>query len=324
MEHLPDNMKVLRLFGADKEALAPLLAGAQHNQSIQIQCMEQGGEMLLLLEAATRSGNATMAVLGGWQEQIVEKSEGAYYAEGDTSLTAAMVGAFAAQGKLFACVDAQTGGYIEQKLGGVKGADAVYDFGAHSYAHPKISRKIAVGSSFAKKYPDQTAQQMAGMLKAAYAHSGADCVLALVPFSDESRLVMVGDKHGYWVRRLPKGENSILWAVDMLRRAVLQLPQAKGSIRVAYGAKLPAFAVVESVADKPAEFIAPAQEEFDAPPPPAPAKQAASGVLLSFLLMVLVAVAAIAVLYLYTGGDITSLWYDSGLNRFNVSSATLM
>lgn len=324
MEQLPENMRVLRLFGADKAALKPLLAGAQNNNNIQVQCMEQGGEMLILLEAATRSGNATMAVLGGWQEQIEKICGDALYGTGDTTLTGAMLDAFASQSKLFVCLDAQTSALAEQKLGGVKGFDAVYDFGAHSHAHPKIGRKIVAGSSFAKKYPDQTAQQVAGMMKVAYHYSGADCVLAIVPFSDASHLVMVGDKQGYWVRRLPAGENTMLWAVDMLRRAALGTAQARGSIRVAYGAKLPEFAVAESIADKPADFIAPAQETYDAPPPPQPAEKAGVGVFLSFMLVVFIALGVIAALYWYTGGDIASLWYDSGLDRFNVSSATLL
>ncbi len=324
MEQMPDNMRVLRLFGADTAVLQPLLAGTQHNKNVQIQCMEQGGETLILLEAATRSGNATMAVLSGWQEQIAEKCGAALYGTGETTLTGAMVDAFVSQSKLFACVDAQTGALMEQKLGSVKGVDTIYDFGAHSHAHPKISRKIAAGSSFAKKYPDQTAQQIAGMMKAAYQHSGADFILAILPFSDASHLVMVGDKQGYWVRRLLGSENTMLWAVDMLRRAALSAAQAKGSIRVAYGAKLPAFAVVETIADKPTEFIAPAQEEFDAPPPPKPAKKAGIDLLLAFVLVLLLALLVIATLYFYTGGDIASLWYDSGLDRFNVSSATLL
>ncbi len=324
MEQLPENMRVLRLYGADKQVLTPLLAGAQKSNKIQIQCMEQGGEMLLLLETATRTGAATLAALNAWQEQIEEKSSGALYGVGEVSLTQAMVSAFVKQALLFACVDVKTSALLEQKLSGIKGLEGVYDFGAHSHAHPKIGRKIAMGSAFAKKYPDQTAQQVAGKIKAAYQLSGADFVLSILPFADSSHLIMVGDKHGFWVRRVPEGENMLLWAVDMLRRAALAVPQAKGSIRIAYGAKLPAFAVAESVADKPADFIAPAQEEFDAPPPPKPAKNAAGSVLFAIALVLLVAVLVLAVLYLYTSGDISSLWYDSGLERFNVSSATLL
>ncbi len=324
MEQLPENMRVLRLYGVDKQELTPLLTGAQKSNKIQIQCMEQGSEMLLLLETATRSGAATLAALNAWQEQIKEKSGGALYGQGGVSLTQAMVSAFVKQSLLFACVDARTSALLEQKLSGIKELDRVYDFGEHSHAHPKIGRKIAMGSAFAKKYPDQTAQQVAGKIKVAYQFSGADFVLSILPFADNSHLIMVGDKQGFWVRRVPKGENMLLWAVDILRRAALDEPQAKGTIRIAYGAKLPAFAVAESLTDMPAEFIAPAQEEFDAPPPPKPAQNAAGGVLFAFAVVLLVAVLVLAGLYLYTGGDIASLWYDSGLDRFNVSSATLL
>lgn len=324
MSQLPENMRVLRLFGAEKPVVEALLAMAQRSKGIKLQSMEQGGETLILLEAVTQSGSATMAVLNAWQERIEEECKGAFYGIGDTTLTQAMVDAFVAQKGLFACVDAQTGAMMANKLQAVTTLEKIYDFGSHSYAHPKYGRKIAMGSKFAAKYPDQTAQQVAGQAKVAYQYSGADFVLSVLPLEDASQLILVGDKTGYWLRRVAEGENASLWAIDMLRRAALGLAQAKGTIRLAYGAKMPAFAVAKSIAGQDEAFVAPAQEEFDAPPAPEQAKKGAAGVLLSVLFVLFVALLAVGAFYLITGGDLTSLWNQNGPNQYQVSSAMLL
>lgn len=357
-QQLPENMRVLRLFGAEKESVDRVLGLAQNNQSIQVQRLEQDAETLLLLEAVTRSGSATTAVLGAWQEQVAQHCGDALYGVGETTLTKAMLSAFFEADKLFACVDAATSALLETKLGGLQGIEEVYDFGAHSHAHPKIGRKIEAGSSFAKKHPDQEAQYAAGQLKAAYQYAGADCILAILAVQDGSHLVLVGGKTSYAIRRVAATENMLLWAVDMLRRAALDKKQAKGTIQLAYGAALPAFAMVAAqqpvqpvqqsqpmqqrpvqvatqsqsrrINVQPAQtasakaWVVPDQAEFDAPPPPQPAKKAGGTLVFALVMVLLFAIAAVTVLYYYTGGDIGSLWYGSEFNRYNVSSATLL
>ncbi len=331
MDQLPENMRVLRLFGAEQTALDGLLSVAKQSKGIQIECMQQGSEALLLLEAETRSGSATLAVLNAWQEQVMEKCGAALYAKGEATLTQTMVHVFTKKGKLFSCVDAQSSALIESKLGGIKNVDAIYDFGAHSHAHPKLGRKIAMGSKFAQKYPDQTAQQLAGKVKVTYQYSGADFALAMLPHEDGSYLILVGEKAGYWLRYVPATENAVLWAVDILRRAALEASQATGTLYLAYGAALPAFAAITNGAQRDgapqgAEAAADAmsytpQEDL---PPPQSASGAVGKVFLAFALVLLVALATVAVLYSYTGGDIASLWYSSDFTRCSVSSATLV
>lgn len=324
MDQLPENMRILRLFGADKQALDALLAAAEKNKGISIECMEKGGEVLLLLQVMASSSVAITAALDGWQAQVLEKCGGALYAVGDATLPQMLVSVFAKKKMLFACVDAQTSALVEEKLGGFAQLDHVYDFGKHSHAHPKYARKIALGSSFAKKYPDQTAQQVAGQVKVAYQYSGADLVLGILPQEDGSHFIMVGEKAGYWLRRVPVGENTVLWAFDILRRAALDAPQAKGTVRLAYAAKMPPFAMTANVAAQDEAITDFDQSDFEAPPAPEAAAHGASKVIFSIALMLLIAMLTLALLYAYTGGDIASLWYDSGLDRFNVSSATLL
>ncbi|MFI3170201.1 MAG: hypothetical protein R3Y06_09680 [Faecalibacterium sp.] len=332
MDQLPENMRVLRLFGAEQSALDALLSSAEQSKGIHMDCMQQGSEALLLLEAETRSGSATLAVLNAWQEQVAEKCGAALYAKGEATLTQTMVHVFTKKGKLFSCVDAQSSALIESKLGGIKQVDAIYDFGAHSHAHPKFGRKIAMGSKFAQKYPDQTAQQIAGKLKATYQYSGADFALAMLPREDGSHLILVGEKAGYWLRYVPATENAVLWAVDILRRAALAASQADGTLHLAYGAALPAFAATTDGAQQGgspqgAEAAATAATSYTPQedlPAPQPANGAVGKVFLALALVLLVVLATVAVLYSYTGGDIASLWYSSEFTRFSVSSATLV
>ncbi len=335
-QQLPENMRVLRFFGAEKSAIEMLVRQSKNKPDLKIQSMERGSETLVIIETSRVSASSIRAILTGWEEQFAARCGGAFYGAGDISLIDASLAAMDEKEVLFACAEAQTGALVREKLSEYERAQRVFDFGANSYEHRKYAKKIAEGSSFAKKYPSNSAQQVAGKLKVCYKYSGADYVVAFLPLGEGEHLVMLGDKKGYWIRKIDASEKPVLWLIDMLRRATLGLPQVKGTRYYKYGARLPEHLCAntadlsdeerlqsESFAQEP---VADSEDDVFERAPKAPPVSRNSGLrfVLAVILVAIFAIAIVGALYVYTGGDLASLWNHAGLPDFSVSSASYM
>lgn len=339
-QELPANVKVLRLFGADPNAVENALRSAHDKEQVVTQSMHKGSETLVLLETRMDSDQANKLALERWVRRLKAACGGALYGEGDTNLTEAAVKALTKHKKLFVSADASTGVLLEQRLETVAGAEAVYDFGSESYANEKIGPKLAAAGRNKKQAGSETAQA-AARIRLAYRLSGADWAVAYVPVGNGESWLLVGDKKGYWLRRIPATEKPALWLLDMLRRAARQLGQAPGTVWLRYGEPLPdqaagsASAPQEGLADQ--ELLQRQQHSFAPAPEPDPeeeeeARAAATQParapvrrgLLALIIVAVIVLAAAGLLWLYTGGNIASFWQRSGLQQFNVSNAAFL
>ncbi len=329
---MPENVRVLRFFAADKELIDNVMLQCNENSGVKAQSMVRGCETLVLIEAITKSGPATRAALSAWQDKFASATKGAFYATGDTTLAEVSMKALNDEQLIFCCIDEQTGNWVSEKIKNYSMSKKVFDFGEHSYLHNKIAQKIYEGSRFSRKYPNETAQQVAGRIKAAYKYSGSDYAIGVHQTGLENSYVFVGEKTGFWFRKVTKEQNAYLWAMDILRRLGLGLPQVKGTMFLKYGEKIPVsipemntertYSDNQDVwGENPLEKTF-SDDDYIVPTE----KNSGSKYIFAVLWVALFAVITLGIAYLYTGGDIASLWYNLGIGfePFSGSSASML
>lgn len=332
-QDLPENVKVLRLFGADRSTVDELVASAHDKEQVHAESMHKGAESLVVVQAQAGSPQADRAALERWVRRVRAVCGNALYGEGDTDLPTAAMRTVLDKKILFVSADAATGALLEARLEAMPDAGRAYDFGSQSYAHEKLARKIHAAE---KKAGDEL-QAAAARLRTAYRVSGADYAVSYVPAGNGESWLLVGDGKGYWLQSISATEKPALWLLDMLRREALQQDQAAGARWLRYGEQPPrlerddvqhipsaASAVVLQQKDGHESFAAeelPQRGAEDTAPAKRPGRHRG---LAALLIVLALALAAVGGLWLYTGGDLTSFWEKSGLDRFNRSGAAFL
>lgn len=341
-QELPANVKVLRLFGIEQAAVENALRTAAEQSAVQVQTLHKGGETLVVLQAADGDEAACSAVFSRLTLRVKAACAGALYGEGSTTLPEAALAALKQGKKLFVCADEPTARLMTQRLDGLPGAEAVYDFGDESCLHEKLGPRIARA---AKRGADPV-QQAAARIRQAYKLSGADWAVAQVPVGNGESWLLVGDKKGVWVRRIAATDKPALWLLDMLRRAALGLEQAPGTEWVRRGEALPAVGAdalhpgwepaPQPAAGSAERWPAPDPDDLDpdeadpdagedlAPEDAAPSRGGAGRGLLALVIVLVLAAAAAALLWWAAGGDVASFWSRSGLEEFTGKNAALL
>lgn len=329
-QELPENVKVLRLFGADRGTVDELVRSAHDKEQVHAESMHKGAETLVVVQAQAGSPQADRAALERWVRRVRAACGNALYGEGDTDLPTAAVQTLVRSKTLFVSADAATGALLEPRLEPLPDAGKVYDFGSQSYAHEKLGRRITAAGQKA----DGDLQRAAARLRAAHRVSGADYAVAYVPAGTGESWLLAGDGKGYWLRKISATEKPALWLLDMLRREALQQEQAAGAQWLRYGEQPPQLEPAGAEYAAPAAGAAvpprrpqaaPAGEPAPEEDAPAPQKRPARHRGLTALLIVLVlALAAAGALWLYTGGDLASFWEKSGLGQFSTSGAAFL
>lgn len=317
-EQLPDNIRVLRLFGVPAAAVQGLIDAAHDKDIVHASCMQQGGEVLLLLEATCPTPRECASALNRWERRVQASYGDALYATGSTTLVQAAMEAMETGEKLFVCADEAAAALLDPRLEGLPAAEKVYDFGATSYRNAAVSRKLAAA---ARKYDDPVLAASA-RAKAALRASDADYALAVAEAPDGGQWLVMGTAKEYYLRLVAPEDKPALWLLDLLRRAASGCPAAAGTELLRYGKPLPA-----ALGQAPAKAAAPQgvvdsrlmqqehtfeQElpEDDLLPeePPAPPTAPARRMLEGLLFVLVAAVFAAALLWFYTGGDFSALW----------------
>lgn len=214
---------VLRLFGAPQGQLAGAVGQFAPQWKTQAQWKSRGGETLLALQAASPSGLKKAA------QSLQAQFEADLYGAGDTSLAAAVVNALETHDRLLVCSDAAAGALLEARLETVPGAEKVFDFGALSYAHPKVGPQIEkrARARFKAEEPDAVRLALA-RAQAARRVVGSELAAGCAERGSEKVLVL-SSKKGCWLRTVPSSDNAALWLLDMIRRAACDYPQAEGT-----------------------------------------------------------------------------------------------
>ena len=213
---------MLRLYGAPQGRLAAAVALFAPQWRAEAQWKSRGAETLVALQAQSPSGlkKAAQALRQAFSADL--------YGAGETTLPAAVVEALERHDKLLICADAAAGALLEARLENLPGAERVFDFGAVSYANPKVGPQIEkrarakLGGEGDNPDPVRLALARA---QAARRIVGTELAVACAERESDHVLVLC-TKKGCWLRT---ADNPGLWLLDMVRRAAAGLPQAEGT-----------------------------------------------------------------------------------------------
>ena len=334
-----DTVRVLRFFASDDAQRTQTLQELTADGKVRFQEMKKGSEALVALQCSLDEKTA-MRLLDRCENTLRNVCSPALYATDDMTLPEATVAVLKETDKLFVAADAVTAGYIAPRLAKVAGAESVFDFGKQSYAHPRLSDRIEEGGNLGKGRDDlQLACQ--GRVREARKLSGADFALAVISMQDYE-IILLGAQRGFWMRRVPQTDKTMLWMFDMLRRAALDQAQASGTSWQSYGTVLENESE-EKTKDReknPYSYLPPREttplrfepaapavqngpetqpDDVEEPMPQTPSKplkQASSEpnsnpgktLLLGLLGVILLAALTIGLLMAFSGGDPVTLW----------------
>lgn len=269
---------VLRLFGAPAAAVKTAVGNFPPQWKAAAQWKSRGAETLVALQAPTAAGlkKALQALRTAFPADL--------YGEGGTTLPSAVVETLEHSDRLLVCADAEAGALLNPRLETVKGADAVFDFGALSYAHPQTNARVEkrARAHLPGDCTDPVRLTLA-RVQAARRVVGADLAVGCARRQEDCVLVL-GSKKGCWLRTIPAGENAALWLLDMIRRAAAGKPQAEGT-----------------------GFLPARQAEQGKTVRPEPRKHPLRRAVLRLLVLLLLLAAGAAAAWWYTGGDFTAL-----------------
>lgn len=241
---MPQEQKslILRVFGPTESRMTQVMKQAAKDGCPGLNLLMRDGEYIVCVTA--RPGEGQEAEYTRWKGYF-EKQLGAAMLGGEQSspVTAAIL-ALAQNEKLFVAADAETGRVLQDLLKEDPAAQAVYDFGTHSYADPQKAAAIQPDRKLMRKYAEFPVQQAAGLAQAARKQSESDfgvCWRA-AKGADPAYVLVCGKKQVY-LRRLPQGENTeklaALWILDILRRLALGLAQEPEVESFVYGSEAP-------------------------------------------------------------------------------------
>lgn len=281
----PRTSCVLRSFGASARQMQQLCAELARSGAT-VQRRSKGAETLLALQAQ-RPETLKKAV-----KNARKMLDAAVYGEENTALSQATVWALEQHHCLLTSADAQAGALLEQRLGAVPGAQAVFDFGTVSYADEHTAEQI-----------DRTAHRRAkrpGDLELAAARVWAarrlvDTELAVGCLErGEYQTLLVGSAKGCWLRTIRTEDSPALWLLDMIRRAACGASQAEGTLWMRWKDPVP-----EQAMSLPGE-------EMNLPLQPKQGRGHGWRKRL-FVLVLLMVLLSFAAVWYHTGGDLTAL-----------------
>lgn len=254
---------ILRLFGPEQPQVTALLKTAAAKGCPGLNLLLKDGEYAICVNARAETSAAAQVICNNWNEHFKSEFGPAVFGEGEESLAGCTLQALADADRLFVAANGATGALLEQKLQGQPLASAVYDFGLHSYAHPKKAGRVQPKAGLARKYPDSPVQPVAGLAHAALEVSNADWAVAYQPAEGcDPAFVLVCGKKNVWLKALPPCADPAAlaagWLLDMLRRMALGVAMEPGVQCFRFGKQDPVLAA-------PAAGQAPAVQPMPAP-----------------------------------------------------------
>ena len=229
-ETMKQNESVLlRFFAEDRKNCEKAVEEFLQGDKVKMEFREKNDELLLCMTSRMNSTAAGRIMLHHCTEREMEAC-GGFYGENNTNLFEAMTQALLETDRIFVAADREMGEQLNECMEQVDKAGSVYDFGGYTWDNRGNSRRIGnVASEIA--VPMAAAQ---ARVTFACRLTGADWAVTCFHVEDGMTLV-VGGERGCWRYNLQEGQRPVLWAVDIMRRAALGLPQAAGVLWIKTG-----------------------------------------------------------------------------------------
>lgn len=275
---------VVRTFGASAEQLQQICADLARN-GLTVRRRSKGAETLLALQAETASA------LQKAVQSTHKILDAAVYGDGNTALAQATVQVLEQHHCLLAGADPVAGALLEPRLETVPGAQAVFDFGAVSYAEERTAEQIDRKAHRRAKRPGELELALARVW-AARRLTETNLTVGCVD-RGERLTILVGNAKGCWMRTLRREETPALWLLDMIRRAACGAAQAEGTLWHCWKDPVPEQAMLLP------------EEMTSAPPLQKPRRHHWAGTVL--LVVLLLASLLLSAAWYYTGGHLTEL-----------------
>ena len=256
------QLRVLRLFGLDRQQVTAVLRDAAEKGCPGLRLGEKDGEYAICVQAKAPTEEQAAALCDQWQNHLKEAFGPALYSTGGEDLAEITTADLDRSHKLLVAADETTGSLLNHALLNAKCGRAVYDFGRLSYAHPRGEQFLNDLPSWARKAEDAPTRAT-GRSVQAMRLSEADFALTRVPAPEGGTLLLLCSKKGSWIKALPRDAEpglAVNWMLDMARRAALGLPMLEG--------------VQPFKLSKPVPVpILPEEPEAEAEQPPEPTRQ---------------------------------------------------
>ena len=220
---------LLRFFAEDRKTCEKAVEEFLQGDKVKMEFKEKNDELLLRMTSCMDGMAAGRIMLHHCTEQEMDAC-GGFYGENNTTIFEAMTDAMLETDRIFVAADREMGQQLNECMEPVEKAGSVYDFGAYSWNSRGNCRRIsAVDSEI--EIPMAAAQARVTL---ACRLTGADWAVTCFHVEDGMTLV-VGSEKGCWRYNLHEGQRPVLWAVDIMRRAALGLPQAVGVLWIKTG-----------------------------------------------------------------------------------------
>lgn len=132
------------------------------------------GEVMLRVTARVEEGQDPDPILSPVVEEIREKAGQWLYGVDVDNLETALVKELSAKGLHIAAAESCTGGLVAQRITGVPGASAVFEWGAVTYSNAVKHKVLGVPVETLEKYSAVSEETARAMAKGAREKSGAD------------------------------------------------------------------------------------------------------------------------------------------------------
>lgn len=231
---LQSYLHILRVFGLSGAEMASLLRTAQEEGCPGLRLLERDGEYAVCIQVAAPTRQMAHEHCEKWVQRLRPRFGSALFAEGEASLAQTALDALLRKRRLLVAADATTGRLLGDALSPLEHSEAAFDFGHETYADAERAKRIATPAVLLKKFPGDQLQATAGRAAAALQLSGADVAVAYMPASvGQVPFVLLCDRTGALARAVDPESSDALLAnqmLDLVRRRVLGLPEAKGVI----------------------------------------------------------------------------------------------
>ena len=152
------QLKILRVFGPTGAEVSSVLRGIRDDGCPGLRLLERDGEFAICVQVSAPNRAMAEQYCDKWAARLRAKFGDDVFAEGETSLAQATLGALLEKRKLLVAVDEPTGRLLGSLLQPLPHSEAVFDFGTESYADPQKSRRITVPEQLLRRFPGDIVQ----------------------------------------------------------------------------------------------------------------------------------------------------------------------
>ncbi|MEG1153183.1 MAG: hypothetical protein RSD61_01500, partial [Ruthenibacterium sp.] len=230
-----EKQVIVRFFQPDMQVLK---ATAKHLSTAmpdaKLGLYGQAGEVLVVITAHAYAPAAATELTESAADQFEQAAGACAYGRGKGGLAYVTAGEMIESEAVVAAADETTGALLDAEFAATKRGSKVFDFGADSYANPKMAAKIDAAATFDPDEDPAPLQSAADLATAAAKCTRADFGAAIAGLDEDGDVyAAVAHKGSVHISRIPAGKfagkQAALSILDIIRRLLAKedLPNSK-------------------------------------------------------------------------------------------------